>query len=247
MDPGNISYVACLFVSLVVVTLLEVAALVSAQPLGLKIIPAGPFGVLFAALYQYFAVIPSTYEFKIFGIVLTDKIYMYILALQLVWSQPPGSIVAAICGWIAGAMYRADVGGLRRWRFPAFMARMASRFLLPIFSSAPALRSTATTFENRPPPSRSSGAPSQAVREYFGAIASAGGAQDNSPRPPSEVHISTLLAIFPRATQEQAIAALNATNNDLQAAVQYLLDRTPDTRDPPRNQPSSTATSSSST
>ncbi|KAF9977619.1 hypothetical protein BGZ73_005473 [Actinomortierella ambigua] len=222
------------------------AALVSGHAIGLNVIPAGPFGVLFAALYQYFSVIPATYEFKVFGIVLTDKIYMYILALQLFWSQPPGSIVAAVCGWLAGALYRADLGGLRRWRFPQWVAKLATRFLLPIFSSAPAIRSTAPTFESRFTP-RPSGTTGLAVREYIDAIASGGAPQGTTPVPPSEEQVSTLLAIFPHATQEQAITALNSTNNNLDGAVQYLLDRATDSPAPPSNNPPRQATASSST
>ncbi|KAG0260185.1 hypothetical protein DFQ27_003664 [Actinomortierella ambigua] len=247
---GSGKYTAFLLVTVVMVTLLELAALVSGHTLGLNVIPAGPFGVLFAALYQYSSVIPSTYEFKVFGVVLTDKIYMYILAFQLIWSQSPGSIVAAACGWMAGALYRADVGGLRRWRFPPSVANLATKFVLPIFSSAPAIRSTATTFEHRAAPARPpSGRAALAMREYIDAIASGGAPQGSTPRPPSEEHISTLLAIFPRATQEDAIAALNSTNNNMDGAVQYLLDRTTDSPAPASNAPphSAPASSSSST
>ncbi|KAF9403721.1 hypothetical protein BGX21_000053 [Mortierella sp. AD011] len=104
--------------------------------------------------------------------------------------------------------------------------RLAERFLLPIFSSSPAIRSTATTFENRSS-SRPSGRP--AMREYLDVLSTGGAPQGGTPRPPSEEQIATLQAIFPAATRDQAIAALNSANNNLDGAVQYLLDNQPNT------------------
>ncbi|KAF9348288.1 hypothetical protein BGX26_000278 [Mortierella sp. AD094] len=161
------------------------------------------------------------YEFKVFGVAFTDKAFMYVLGGQLLLSHMPGSIALGVSGLLTGAIYRSDFAGTRRWRFPKAIMRLAERFLLPIFSSSPAIRSTATTFENRSS-SRSSGRP--AMREYLDVLSTGGAPQGGTPRPPSEEQIATLQAIFPAATQDQAIAALNSANNNLDGAVQYLLD-----------------------
>ncbi|KAG9070750.1 hypothetical protein KI688_008290 [Linnemannia hyalina] len=197
----------------------------SGSPLGLNVLPAGPYGVLFAALYQFYRVIPTMYEFKVFGIAFTDKVFMYALATQLILSHMPGSLASAVCGLLAGAIYRSDMAGTRRWRFPEPIKRLAIKLLLPIFSSSPAIRSTATTFENRSSSSsRTSDRPAQAMREYLDVLSTGGAAQGATPRAPSESDVATLQSIFTTATQEQATQALNATNNNLEAAVQYLLD-----------------------
>jgi hypothetical protein len=62
---------------------LNIAVLVTGSALGLNVLPAGPYGVIFAALYQFYVVIPTTYEFKVFGIAFTDKFFMYALAAQV--------------------------------------------------------------------------------------------------------------------------------------------------------------------
>jgi hypothetical protein len=66
-------------------------------------IPAGPFGLTFAILYQQFVlllcsifmfshlitghsyrIVPSTYHFRILGITFSNKVLTYILALQVI-------------------------------------------------------------------------------------------------------------------------------------------------------------------
>ncbi|KAF8925469.1 hypothetical protein BGZ58_000779 [Dissophora ornata] len=171
------------------------------------------------------------YEFKIFGVAFTDKVFMYVLASQLLFSHIPGSIALAVCGLLSGMIYRSDFAGTRRWRFPKPLVRFAERFLLPIFSSSPAIRSTATTFETRTQ-TRATNRPAQAMREYLDVLSTGGAPQGATPRPPSEEQIATLQAIFPTATQDQAIAALNSANNNLDGAVQFLLDN-PSNAPPP--------------
>ncbi|KAF9179761.1 hypothetical protein BGZ51_006665 [Haplosporangium sp. Z 767] len=220
---GPAKYVSFIFVSAVLCTFLNIAALVTGTAFGLNVLPAGPYGVIFAALYQFYTLIPIVYEFKVFGIAFTDKVFMYILGAQLLMSHMPGSIASAMCGLFAGAIYRSDFGGTRRWRFPKPMVQFADRFLVPVFSSSPAIRSTATTLESRPQ-TRASDRPAQAMREYLDVLSTGGAPQGGTPRPPSEEQIATLQAIFPSATQDQAIEALNSANNNLDAAVQFLLD-----------------------
>lgn len=64
-------------------TFLNIAVLVSGSALGLNILPAGPYGIIFASLYQFYVLIPVMYEFKVFGIAFTDKIFMYVLGGQV--------------------------------------------------------------------------------------------------------------------------------------------------------------------
>lgn len=41
------------------------------------------FAILFAMLYQYHRIIPVTYKFKIFGVTLSDKMYIYVIATHV--------------------------------------------------------------------------------------------------------------------------------------------------------------------
>ncbi|KAI5809019.1 hypothetical protein DFH27DRAFT_248342 [Peziza echinospora] len=55
------------------------------------------------------------------SITLSDKLPLYILASQLSLSQPPGSLIAALVGWIYGYAYRAEIVPGARWRVPAWL------------------------------------------------------------------------------------------------------------------------------
>ncbi|KAI8363461.1 hypothetical protein B0O80DRAFT_492596 [Mortierella sp. GBAus27b] len=220
---GPAKYASFLFVSAVLCTFLNVAILVTGSALGLTVLPSGPYGVIFSALYQFYTIVPSLYEFKVFGVVFTDKSFTYALGALFMLSHIPGSIALAVSGLLAGAIYRSDFAGTRRWRFPKLVVKFGERFLLPVFSSSPAIRSTATTFETRAQP-RASDRSAQAVREYFDVLSTGGAPQGGTPRPPSEEQVAHLRSIFPATTQEEAIAALTSANNNLDGAVRYLLD-----------------------
>ncbi|KAG2174797.1 hypothetical protein INT43_005859 [Umbelopsis isabellina] len=242
---GTPKYVAFIAISWVLSTLLEIGALVMLSKLGLRSIPAGPFAILFAMLYQYHRIIPSTYKFKIFGATLSDKMYIYVIATHLMLSQSLATLAPALCGLFAGALYRSDIVGIKRWRFPRVLSSFASRVVLPLIASAPAARSTATTPEQRaqsiglPMESmmasgirnrRQAGRPGQAragvdstMREYIGTLAGRAPEAGTSARPPSEEHIAILMTMFPGQTRESVINALATAHNDLNRAVEIML------------------------
>ncbi|RPB23216.1 hypothetical protein L211DRAFT_809359 [Terfezia boudieri ATCC MYA-4762] len=109
-------------------------------------LPPGPTAVVFALLAQYHAAVPSIYNIQFLpsgsssssyssqpqatqsqsaseglDITLTDKLPTYILATQLAFSQPPGSLLAAAVGWIFGYAYRAEIVPGARWRVPGWL------------------------------------------------------------------------------------------------------------------------------
>lgn len=149
-------------------TLLELGALVVGAQIGLKSIPGGPYvtfvavepnmhynlfysyALIFSALYQYHRIIPVTYRFRIFGIVMSNKLFLYVLALQVAFSQSFETLTPAICGILSGALYRTDIGNIKQWRFPAWIQRLTIRFIKPFLVSPPIARSAATTPSQRP-------------------------------------------------------------------------------------------------
>lgn len=108
------------------------------------------YALMFSALYQYHRIIPVTYRFRIFGLVMTDKLFLYVLASQLAFSRSLQTLVPALCGWLVGALYRTDVGNIKQWRFPKFMQSVANQFIKPLFTSSPNPRSSATLPVQRP-------------------------------------------------------------------------------------------------
>ena len=70
--------------SVITATLLEFAGLLSFNRLGFNVIPAGPTALVFSILYQFAKLVPNAYTFRIFGVTLTNKIFLYILAFQVI-------------------------------------------------------------------------------------------------------------------------------------------------------------------
>ncbi|CAO3608910.1 unnamed protein product [Mucor fragilis] len=147
---GSSKYTAFLFISVVVSTLLELGALVVGAQIGLKSIPGGPYALMFSALYQYHRIIPVTYRFRVFGIVMSNKLFLYVLALQVAFSQSFATLTPAVCGILSGALYRTDIGNIKQWRFPAWVQKLTVRFVKPYLASPPIARSAATTPSQRP-------------------------------------------------------------------------------------------------
>ncbi|KAK6538038.1 hypothetical protein TWF694_010931 [Orbilia ellipsospora] len=115
-------------------------------------LPPGPTPLIFALLAQYHATIPSTYKFRLLlplspteqtpaatpalqaareeeepAITLSDKFYVYLVAAQLALSQPPGSLLGAAVGWIAGYAWRAELVPWGRWRYPIWLFEKGRR------------------------------------------------------------------------------------------------------------------------
>ncbi|KAI8369886.1 hypothetical protein EDC96DRAFT_543050 [Choanephora cucurbitarum] len=147
---GSAKYIAFIALSAIIATFLEIGALVVGAQIGLKSIPSGPYAILFSSLYQYHRIIPITYRFRIFGIVMTDKLFLYILAIQMAFSQSYQTLVPTLCGLLAGALYRTDITNMKQWRFPGILQRLTKRLIKPYLVSSPIARSAATTPTQRP-------------------------------------------------------------------------------------------------
>jgi hypothetical protein len=101
----------------------------------LDYVPAGPTPILFAALFQYQAMVPHLYKYRIAtseaqptddpftGITLSDKSLKYAVAIHLSLLQWPGSVLAAVVGWVTGYAWREGMlpPALVQWRLPAWM------------------------------------------------------------------------------------------------------------------------------
>jgi hypothetical protein len=62
---------------------LEFLSLLLFHRIGLNHIAMGPSSLIFAMLYQYSRIVPSAYNFRIFGVPLNNKSLVYLLALQV--------------------------------------------------------------------------------------------------------------------------------------------------------------------
>jgi hypothetical protein len=63
--------------------MLELLSLMLFHRVGLNHVAMGPSALIFAILYQYSRIVPSTYSFRIFGVPLNNKSLVYLLAFQV--------------------------------------------------------------------------------------------------------------------------------------------------------------------
>jgi hypothetical protein len=72
-------------VSTLLVTVLELLSLLVLHHFGssFNAIPSGPVGLAFSLIYQYACLMPATYNFRVFGVALSNKSFLYVLASQV--------------------------------------------------------------------------------------------------------------------------------------------------------------------
>jgi len=237
---GSYRFGSFVVVATLASSLLSFLSLLLFHRLGLNYIPAGPIALLFSILYQYLRIVPSTYRFSIFSLQVTNKIFMYILAVQLAMSQWPGSLLVSVVGLLTGQIYRSDFVGLKSYRLPWRLAAMVNQFLLPLIGSTrPPRRSPRAippegahgpgqrnhveeTITTRPAGAGegASAAGSSFVNQWVNELT---GRRTGSLRVPTESEIAQLTGMFPGIRREQVITALQQSPN-IERAVELLLE-----------------------
>ncbi|CAO3662286.1 unnamed protein product [Rhizopus stolonifer] len=245
---GTAKYAAFLFVTFIISTLLELSTLIVGKGIGLESIQGGPYALISSSLYQYYRIIPVTYRFRIFGFVMTDKLFMYVMASQLAFSNWIQTLVPMLCGLLAGMLYRTDVGNIKQWRFPIFLQSLTKIVINPFFMTSPNPRSSATIPVQRPmvtnlglvdsllasglasgngtenedntnrPVGRSS-----TVREYLDTITNRDVAGSDL-EPPSPEYTRILMTMFPDHPRETITRALASAHNELNRSVEIMLN-----------------------
>ncbi|KAL0950123.1 hypothetical protein HGRIS_010119 [Hohenbuehelia grisea] len=137
---GSAKFASFALVSALVSTILEFAALLLFHRIGLNHVSAGPLTLVFNILYQYSRIVPSMYQFRVFGVPLSNKSFTYLLAAQLALSRVPGSAAAAILGILTGQLYRSDLASLKTYRIPPFVVEFSRRYLRPLVGSTRPIR-----------------------------------------------------------------------------------------------------------
>ncbi|CAG8601855.1 12240_t:CDS:2 [Cetraspora pellucida] len=210
---GSSKYAAFFLVTSALSTIFEIGALAVGRKYGLTSIPAGPYGFIFAALYQFYKIIPPSSHYTFLGINISNKASVYFLtALPFIAFQSPSSLVAAMCGILAGVIYRSNLLNIKEWRLPQFINRFASRFILPILSTTPRRRSPAIVLDQRAQPvqdrARNPSSTSSVTRQPI----------------INEEYVDNLRSMFPQRSQETITRALLLSDNDINRAAQFLLD-----------------------
>ncbi|KAI0638461.1 hypothetical protein C8Q77DRAFT_1215258 [Trametes polyzona] len=144
---GSVKYASFLVISAVTTMLISFVALLVAQltPVTGTLfnnIPPGPVAILMTVLYQYMRIVPPAYHFRIFGVGMSDKIWVYAIAAQLAISQFPAKLLPTAVGLLAGYIYRSDFLQLKGWRISTRVVRFAEGWIMPLLGEAQPLRRT---------------------------------------------------------------------------------------------------------
>ncbi|OMJ21313.1 hypothetical protein AYI69_g5867 [Smittium culicis] len=205
---------------------------------------SGPYALITASLVQYFFTIPSIYKTKVFGVLISDKFFTYMLAFQLSVLQFPHSFIPMASGLVSGLMYKNDVGNIALWRFPAFFNKFAKSFAGNIFmsnyvadrgtNSLPQSANTPYPSNNYPNLESIIGNQPQNISGNLDAASSfiaSPRISENIASPNTQPDISDLddqiamlQAMFPDSTRERIIIALQSSNYDPNVAASSLLE-----------------------
>ncbi|CAN4118666.1 unnamed protein product [Withania somnifera] len=110
---GSNKYSVFLLFSFVVSLFLEVLALQLIKDPSFSIL-SGPYGLIFSSFVPFYLDIPVSTRFRIFSLHFSDKSFIYLAGLQLLFSSWKRSIVPGLCGIIAGCLYRLNFFCIRR-------------------------------------------------------------------------------------------------------------------------------------
>jgi hypothetical protein len=183
----------------------------------------GPFWIIFSFLAQFAATIPSSSWFDVLGVRLGDKTFTFISALTLLLSTGRTSFIAGIMGFISGLLYRANLFNMRRFRIPSFLVRLFSSTIgrllhdPPLSSSDPRSRSSRDR-SNGGGGQRSPRSPTGARRDLPRGLE----ANERRAVEPTAEAIERLVEMgFEQSRAEQA---LRNTDNDVDSALQLLLE-----------------------
>ncbi|XP_022980682.1 rhomboid-like protein 20 [Cucurbita maxima] len=204
---GSNKYSVFILFSIITSLLFEVLAISLLKDPAANLVTSGPYGLLFASFVPFFFDIPVSTRFRVFGVRFSDKSFIYLAGLQLLLSSWRRSILPGICGILAGSLYRLNVFGIRKAKFPEFVSSFFSRFSLPSAGNPPA-------------------APTRNVRGNMPSFVGRQVERSHPPVPtatePPENSIATLVSMgFDRNSARQALVH---AGNDVNIATNMLLE-----------------------
>ncbi|KAI0797082.1 hypothetical protein C8Q75DRAFT_225205 [Abortiporus biennis] len=137
---GSVKFASFLVLATAINSIAEFLTLLLLYPIpllrnGFNSIPAGPLALTFTILYQYSRLIPRAYQFKVFGVTMSDKIWVYALVFQLTLSQFPATLITALLGVFTGYLYRSDLLQLKGWRIPHRLVNLSETWIAPVLAS----------------------------------------------------------------------------------------------------------------
>lgn len=206
---GSNKHTVFILFSVMMSVLFEVLAIAYLKDPSLNILASGPYGLIFASFIPFYFDIPVSSRFRVFGMHLTNKSFVYLAGLQLIFSCWKRSLLPGICGILAGSLYRLNLFGIRKIKIPDVVSSFTSRLRWPSGSSSHTSSSGNAT---RPIPTFP-GHHAEGNNPYTVAAA----ALD-----PTEASVATLVSMG--FDDNSARQALRHAGNDVNAATNILLE-----------------------
>ncbi|KAF6175277.1 hypothetical protein GIB67_000598 [Kingdonia uniflora] len=230
---GSNKYSVFILLSVVGSSLFQLLVLAMFKDSYLNVLAPGPYGLIFSSFIPFYLDIPVSTRFRIFGIHFSDKSFIYLAGLQnvelnnqmpelfvnltrvsflqLLMSSWKRSFVPGLCGILAGSLYRFNVFGIRRLKFPDFIASAFSQLSWPSAGGSSSTAATGHALGNAP------SYRGREVEENYPLTAPI-----SSTIEPPEDSIATLLSMgFDRNSARQALVQ---ARNDVNVATNILLE-----------------------
>nr|PNR27035.1 hypothetical protein PHYPA_030516 [Physcomitrium patens] len=136
-QAGSIKYLFFVFFTTSVSTFLELVFLFTLKDssfISSIRLNSGPTGLIFSSFVLFFFDVPVSIRFKLLGIKVSEKSFVYLIGLQLLLWSRMHSMIPGICGIIAGFIYRCDLGGIQEIGFSSGAFRRMAWRVSPFFS-----------------------------------------------------------------------------------------------------------------
>lgn len=147
---GSNKYSVFILFSILASLLFQLLSLAYFKDPSLSRLAPGPYGLIFASFIPFYFDIPVSSRFRICGIRLTDKSFIYFAGLQLLFSFWKRSLVPGLCGLLSGSLYRLNLFRIRKIKFPDFVASFFLRLSSPSSRILPNIVSNANSTRNIP-------------------------------------------------------------------------------------------------
>ena len=181
----------------------------------------GPYGAIHALVLTYYFTVPSVASVQLFGLTMSNKVFVYAPALHLLLCHGKGSLAAGLSGSLFGLLYELNILNIGKLQVPRSLSSACQNTIGRLMSGPDACK-TRIRFGryvqqmNAQNETEHSNSQSQPHREAdFGAVRADEG------RPTDPQALQTLESMgFER---QLAAEALRQTNNDLNQAMNLLL------------------------
>jgi hypothetical protein len=197
----------------------------------------GPTALIFAELVLMAVEIPATHQFSLLGLPLSEKLFSYILALQLIMGRSSNAWIQALVGLLVGFCYQKNILGIADFRLPSVITAPIIKAASFITDIKPSTAASIPNNRNRQGPQQPNALPAAAAaNNNVPNIAQRRTSNPQTQQPPllappqaaprqaraEDPRVQQLLAMgFDR---RDVITALELSNLDVDMALNLLLD-----------------------